>query len=242
MNKTYAFTDLHGNYTLWEQIRDYCDDTDLLYYLGDAIDRGPAGLKIMNELLRDERVIYIKGNHEQFLEAIGPELIDDVFDNLSLWYQNGGQKTVENFFHLQEPIQRDYIKRVKGMFTECEYINAKGQAIFLSHAGYSPWKTPTKEKDFLWDREHFYDSWDKSELYKDAYVVHGHTPVSYLALQTDSKIPVDKHGIWEPLVYSDGHKIDLDLGSFVTGKAVLFDLDKLEVAARFYDKEAYNEE
>lgn len=242
MNKVYAFTDLHGNYALWKQIRDYCDDTDLLYYLGDAIDRGTSGLKIMKELLEDERVIYIKGNHERFLEAIGSELMEGHCDNLSLWYQNGGQYTVSDFFKLQETSQRYYIKATKEMFTECEYVNEKGQAILLSHAGYSPWKMPTKERDFLWDRKHFYDVWDKDELYKDVYVVHGHTPVPNLATKINSKITIDEHGVWEPLIYSNGHKIDLDLGSFIVGKAVLFDLDTLEVAARFYDKELYDGE
>ena len=47
MNKTYAFTDVHGKYKLWEQIRDYCDETDTIYFLGDACDRDDDGLKIM---------------------------------------------------------------------------------------------------------------------------------------------------------------------------------------------------
>ena len=68
MNKTYAFTDLHGMYPLWEQIRDFCDESDKLIFLGDACDRGDDGLKIIKELLQDKRVTYIKGNHEDFLE------------------------------------------------------------------------------------------------------------------------------------------------------------------------------
>ena len=44
MNKVYAFSDLHGMYSLWEQIRDYCDETDIIYCFGDSIDRGADGV------------------------------------------------------------------------------------------------------------------------------------------------------------------------------------------------------
>ena len=65
MNKTYAVSDLHGQGQLWEQIKEYIDDTDTLYYLGDAIDRGPDGINIMLDLLKMPNVIYLKGNHEK---------------------------------------------------------------------------------------------------------------------------------------------------------------------------------
>jgi serine/threonine protein phosphatase 1 len=67
MYKTYAFSDVHGIYDLWAQIRDYCDETDTIYFLGDACDRGEDGIRIIIELLQDKRVKYIKGNHEDML-------------------------------------------------------------------------------------------------------------------------------------------------------------------------------
>ena len=33
MNKVYACSDLHGMYNLWKQIKEYCDETDTIYYL-----------------------------------------------------------------------------------------------------------------------------------------------------------------------------------------------------------------
>ena len=59
MNKHYCFTDVHGNYNLWRQVADYCDETDVIYFLGDAADRGEDGLQIIQELLRDKRVVYL---------------------------------------------------------------------------------------------------------------------------------------------------------------------------------------
>ena len=50
----YAFTDIHGNYNLWLAIKNYCKEDDEIFFLGDAIDRGPDGIKIMQELFKDK--------------------------------------------------------------------------------------------------------------------------------------------------------------------------------------------
>ena len=74
----YAFTDIHGNYNLWLAIKNYCKEDDEIFFLGDAIDRGPDGIKIMQELFKDKRVTYIIGNHEDmFLDYV--KNIDDDF-------------------------------------------------------------------------------------------------------------------------------------------------------------------
>ena len=40
----YVTTDLHGNGLLWRKIKEKLNIDDTLYFLGDAIDRGPDGL------------------------------------------------------------------------------------------------------------------------------------------------------------------------------------------------------
>ena len=79
------------------------------------------------------------------------------------------------------------------------------------------------------------------EKYEDVYVVHGHTPVPYVALEIGSKVEIDEYEIWEPLVYANGHKIAIDVSSYTTGKVSLFDLDELKVAKNFYDKSTWAE-
>jgi hypothetical protein len=53
----YAITDLHGMWDLWEQVKNYCKSDDVIYFLGDAADRGDDGIKIIKDLLLDKRVI-----------------------------------------------------------------------------------------------------------------------------------------------------------------------------------------
>lgn len=80
MNKHYCFTDLHGCYDLWRQIKNYCDETDTLYFLGDAIDRGPDGVVLMEELLKDKRVIYLKGNHEHMRHPVFQNIFMEILN------------------------------------------------------------------------------------------------------------------------------------------------------------------
>jgi len=49
---TYAISDLHGQYDIFEKLLDVIDfsENDFLYVLGDAIDRGPDGIKILQRL------------------------------------------------------------------------------------------------------------------------------------------------------------------------------------------------
>ena len=226
MNKCYAFTDIHGNYNLWRQIHDYCDETDQIYFLGDAADRGEDGLQIIEELLKDKRICYLKGNHEDFLIKSGPALIDKNFYdiNYSLWLQNGGLSTSKSFLNLSYDSQIYLIKRLDKLPTRVIYINKKGQRIFLSHAGFTPNKDKIpSDQDLLWYRKHFNDEWPQDEIYQDAFVVHGHTPVQAF-FKTE-----------EPFFYCDNHKIDLDIGTAFSDQVALLDLDTLEVVKIFKD-------
>ena len=49
---TYAISDLHGQYDIFEKLLDVIDfsENDFLYVLGDAIDRGPDGIKILQKI------------------------------------------------------------------------------------------------------------------------------------------------------------------------------------------------
>lgn len=221
MNKTYCFTDIHGNYNLWRQIHDYCDATDTIYFLGDAADRGEDGLQIIQELLRDKRVIYLKGNHEDIFVDVGAELAEGIGWSASLWRQNGGKPTIDSFKRLSYDSQIYYIKRLASLPEKAEYINKNEQKIILSHAGFTPGNAGPL--DLLWDRKHIYDTWPVEDEYKNTYIVHGHTPtLSFFRCQ-------------DIVYYCDGHKIDLDVATIVTNKIVLFDLDTLQIAKIFED-------
>lgn len=41
MGRTFACADLHGQYNLYKQIKNFLKEDDKVYFLGDATDRGP---------------------------------------------------------------------------------------------------------------------------------------------------------------------------------------------------------
>ena len=231
MKKTIAFSDLHGNYQLWKQIQNYYDKNDTLIFLGDACDRGPDGIKIMQEMFADSRVIYLKGNHEDmFLNFVEHKALLNELDYHQLIIYNGCQITLDTFFKLNEQEQQKLIDNLKNK-TKMYYIynNKEKKKVFLSHAGaYFSMLEQTTNWALLWDRSHIEKSKYHS-FYKDTYIVHGHTPVQTV-LKTNFLSP-------QVYFYCQNHKIDIDLGTYVSQTIATLDLDTFEIK---YFKEKEN--
>lgn len=228
MNKVYACSDLHGQYKLWEQISNYCDKTDKIYFLGDALDRGPDGVKIMQELLSDPRVIYLKGNHEDMLvKNMTLYLYDNEIpeEQFLIWSYNGGAPTFQNFTSCPIETQKSYIANLNRLPTFQIYKNKKNQTIFLCHAGFHP----DEVVEVLWNRNHLLKTrWNGNN---DDFIVHGHTPVQHLKkilYVSNQKYKEFKDMDPQVIFYCENHKIDIDLASFHTNKTALLDLDTFE--------------
>lgn len=224
---TYAFTDLHGQYELWKQIKEFCQPDDKLYFLGDAADRGSDGVRIMIELLADPRVTYLKGNHEFFIENF-------FFNNtteeaLEIWTKNGGEPTQKALMDLPDEELHTLIHQIKDLPYTATYINKKSEVIYMSHSGYYVDLTQISKLDQNWykllllqDRDHIGRPNSLKPEYIN-YIIHGHTPVQYIQEMFDlpKTLPLN------PLGYDDG-KIGLDLCSIASNTAALLNLDTLE--------------
>lgn len=60
-------SDLHGQYETYKAITKRLKNKDKLYILGDVIDRGPGGIKILQDIMRRKsrgQVEFLVGNHE----------------------------------------------------------------------------------------------------------------------------------------------------------------------------------
>ena len=235
MNKTYAFSDLHGNYDLWRKIQEFLDDSDTAFCLGDCCDRGLYGIKIMQEVLEDSRIIYLQGNHERmFLNGIAAyDTIQGVYFGLGdyvLWVNNGGGPTADMYFNLSIEEQEALYNSIHRLQTSSLYINKNNQKIFLCHAGCQPSKASLEPSleikyNYLWDRKHIFLNWEDYEDFDNMYIVHGHSPVQYIT---------NNEKYENIFTYCEGHKISIDLGSYISNKAVLLDLDTFEPI--YFDK------
>ena len=170
----YATSDWHAQTKLGIQILNYLQPDDTLYFLGDSVDRGPGGLTLLNLLLNDPRVIYLRGNHEDFI----------INNDDHMWYLNGGNGTKEAIEALTDVERQKLIKKLKNLPDIIEIDNIEGKHLVLCHAGTDPWMTKCdlelmgRKDPYVWDRHHIHGDWSSAPEFKDTYVIHGHTPVT----------------------------------------------------------------
>ena len=223
-------TDLHGNYNLWEQIKAFLQEDDTLIFLGDAIDRGDRGFEIFMEMLNDERVCYIRGNHEEMM-ADAYLLQSEKGEFLKHWYKNGGKTTKANIdsLGLDWDTKKVLLQKVYQLPLWAQYTNESGDTFILSHAGYTPggyydrMNKDQKENYLTWNRNHWNWPWPKDEEYERTIIIHGHTPI----LLMKQWYGYNTSGL-APLVYESNHKINLDAATPSTGLAFLYNLDTLD--------------
>lgn len=256
MNKFYACSDLHGRYDLYEKILEYLDNTDKLVYLGDACDRGPDGIKVIQSILKDDRVIYLLGNHERmFLNAVKSNSSDwfdrygfNYYNDMELWAYNGGQPTYNEFLKLDFDEQDSIRKSLANLPIYVEYKNKNNQQIFLCHSGIDIDKIDnviTQEKiiefhegyatakifkidenPFIWNRDHLHTEHWSNNI-KYNNTYMIHGHTPTISLNMiNPKFNIINDA--EIVKYCDEHKIDIDIGAYFTNRTVLLDLDTFE--------------
>ena len=102
---TYVISDIHGQYDSFMNLLSQINfsDEDQLFLLGDVIDRGPDGIKILKTVMKMPNVKMFLGNHELLMmEAL--RNVDECenegrqdTEELDLWLDecNGGRQTYE---------------------------------------------------------------------------------------------------------------------------------------------------
>ena len=224
--RTFACSDLHGNMELWKAIKNFLDEDDTLYFLGDAADRGPAGWEILKDALSDSRVKYIAGNHDIMLanRIARPNNYHDA----SLHHCNGGEPTwdaAEN-----DPDSRKIMLKIRKLPRYAVYESKQGLRIFMSHSGST---NIDDDEDLIWDRSEYVGRRNHTDYHV---VVHGHTPIPYLIEDLEQtqtfyfqEPEQEKYPEWEGGAYwYHEFRCDIDCLTIVTNQIVLLDLDTFD--------------
>ena len=223
----YAVSDIHGCYDKYRELlqKIHFGPGDTLYVLGDVIDRGPDGFKILLDMAQRPNVVNLLGNHEAMaidalsgmLCAVRPDgemdLREDDAEAVELWFYNGGELSLTDFLGLNEDQTQTVWEYLCSMplYQEAE---AGGKRFVLVHGGlegFSPSRplddyTP---EEILWCRPE-----EGMVYYQDKYVVFGHTPVQLLG--------TDK-------IYRKDNWLDIDCGCvFPGGRLGCLCLDTME--------------
>lgn len=190
---TYVISDIHGCYDKYIKMLDLIDlsDSDTLYVLGDVIDRGPDGIRIMFDMMKRKNVIPIIGNHESMALGImrtSSNGLDDVsFKNAYItWMYNGGEPTLKAFMSL-DAAQRRQIRSYIDTFMIYATLTVGGRNFHLSHT--LPEYDPDRDihdvtyLEFIWGEPDYDTVYDENTLF-----VTGHTPTGFIDPEYEGRI------------------------------------------------------
>lgn len=186
---TYVMSDLHGNYNSYIAMLDKINfqNSDILFILGDILDRGPNPIKIILDLMKRPNVEIIAGNHcvmacecfkfllQEITEENLSEIDDDMIEKLLNWQQNGSASTTKEFHSCDKETQKEILEFISD-FELYDEIEVCGKTFVLVHAGLANFD-PEKE---LWEYELDELVWHRPDYdrkyFEDKYVITGHTP------------------------------------------------------------------
>lgn len=178
----YIMSDIHGQYKAFMEMIEKIKFTenDMLYILGDIIDRGPEPFQIYEYIISHKNVNLLMGNHEKMMiDSLGQSIKGMAF--IEIWYYNGGYITHKEFRKLPREKRNEILEYFKGL-PYYYIINKNGKKFILCHAGLKINKSKSieeniensiKNDDILWLRP----SSDKVDGYT---IIHGHTPTGYI--------------------------------------------------------------
>ena len=240
--KHYVMSDVHGCGGLFDSVMKFLEEQEggyQLIFLGDAIDRGTHGYRIMKSLLNNPNVIYLKGNHEDMFlravhefkdycaeEGLTPRQLYDSFgrdtramlehvgDECRLYAYNGGTLTFESWIN-------DRCSNIVYKIKDLPLTHSYDKFDFC-HAGCTVYNFEKNDEScILWDRTHFPAPWAK-----DRVLIHGHTPVQHLFRATRHHEAIDEEApkYLQPVRYS-GNKIDMDTATYFTGVLSVYCLE-----------------
>lgn len=229
----YAVSDIHGRYDK------YCDllkglnlgRDDILYVLGDVIDRGSGGFRILRDMAERPNIVGLMGNHEamaidalpsllKLLDHRESELSVRNMSDIDLWLGNGGETSLNDYLGMNTDDANIAIKYMRKLPLYKE-THAGGKDFVLVHGGlenFSPSKSLAsyKRDEIVWYRPK-----KNTKYYSEKYTVFGHTPTQLI---DDSKENVGTPKIWH------GNKLaDIDCGcGYKNGRLGCLCLDNME--------------
>ena len=126
---TYVMSDLHGNYKAYKRMLEKIDfqKDDMLYILGDILDRGPNPIKIILDLMERQNVEVIAGNHcvmacecfkflfQEITEDSLAQIDEDTIEKLLNWQKNGGVATTDEFYKYDKETQKKIVEFISDL-------------------------------------------------------------------------------------------------------------------------------
>ena len=182
----YAVSDLHGCYDKYMKLLERLTSDDSLYILGDIVDRGSEGMKILLDLINRKNVFSCRGNHDHCAQILLRSFVlpddgyfaDGLEEAFRLWLSDGGSPTYEEFLKLDESEQRAVL-RYLGSLPVYKKLTVGDQKFFLAHT--VPEKTKMldihnwKNSDFIMGEPEY-----EKTYFEDTIIITGHIPTGFI--------------------------------------------------------------
>ena len=193
--KTYVISDIHSHFDVFKRFLDDINPEDKVYFLGDAVDKGPDGIKVLKFIKDNPNIQMVMGNHElmmlNYLTAENDfydEMNNDTLDymtkymlehNSKIWLDNNyGWSTLEDFKKLQKDEQKEILQFLYDLPLVLR-IDVNNKNFILVHSvpykipEYTPGailynENPLVAETFVWERE-------PNTFIDNSIVITGHT-------------------------------------------------------------------
>lgn len=190
---TYVISDVHGEWDRYEALLEKIQfrDDDTLYVLGDVIDRGPEGVKILRDMALRPNVVPLLGNHEFMAAMCLPWLLAEITEEslakldqahvgaLQDWMNNGGGPTLRALGALSQEERRDILDYLRE-FSLYEEVEVNGRAFVLVHAGLKNFSPEKPLENYALEELLLSRPGPGTAYWPDRTVICGHTPTWYL--------------------------------------------------------------
>lgn len=184
----YAVSDLHGCYDKYIKLLERLNMTpnDSLYVLGDIVDRGSDGMKILLDLIKRKNIFSCRGNHDHCAQILLRSFAmpndgcfaDGLEEAFGLWLSDGGSTTYDEFLKLDES-NRHAVLNYLNSLPLFEKLTVEGRRFFLAHT------VPEKSRmldfdncrvsDFIMGEPEY-----EKVYFEDKIIVTGHTPTGFI--------------------------------------------------------------
>ena len=246
----YVTSDIHGQIELFNRMLKKINftDNDVLYVLG--VDRGPAGIKLLLKIMRTPNIHMLLGNHELMMNNTLLSYNDRelMWNYANVWFQNGGQITLQQFLKYSENTQKKIIKYIDKLPSEFR-VTVNDIEFVLCHAipspssfKINPFENTLEGLGYHTERE--MAAWErhlrlKDDNFKGKIIIHGHTPTKFH--DENGKMSVayyDEKGFLSDEPNNKTYEINIDCGcSYIAydkpgGRLACIRLDDMQV---FYE-------
>ena len=211
---TYALSDIHGESRMFtkmlQKIR--LGETDTLYFLGDAVDRGDDPVRVLETMMEHDNIIPVMGNHDLVAASVLEKLEEyDLTEKFAtgaanhfpepglgavirFWRDDGGKATLEAFAKIGKSDRERLIGFMKS-FRKFAEVTVNGRDFVMVHGGL-PGFMPEKPLESYPLLQVVSERTDYSRRYfPDKFLVTGHTPTVGVSRAHEGKIYINEGNI-----------------------------------------------